>query len=184
MTPIARESRTEALVGLAVVLISIAFVLFAWQRTGGGRGGMEVTALFPSANGIAVGTDVRIAGLRVGTVAAQRLDPQSFQAEVTLALPRNLRIPADSSAAVTTESLLGGSYISLIPGGATETMKDGDTILETQGAVDMMSLIGGVINRSGDAQAAAGAGAGSTVPSGDEPLPGEAGAAPADEPTP
>lgn len=144
-----REHRTEALVGLVVVLVALAFVLIAWSRTGGGRGGMEVTALFPSANGIAVGTDVRVSGLRVGAVSAQRLDPQSLQAEVTLALNEDLRIPADSSAAVATESLLGGSYINLIPGGAAEPMKGGDVILETQGAVDMMGLIGGVINGTG-----------------------------------
>lgn len=147
------ESRTEALVGLAVVLIAAVFIAIAWQRTGGGRGGMEVKALFPSANGIAVGTDVRVAGLKVGSVAAQRLDPQGFQAEVTLALDDGLRIPADSSAAITTESLLGGSYIALIPGGATAPLKDGDVIVDTQGAVDMMSLIGGVINGRGGASA-------------------------------
>ena len=154
----ADESRTEALAGLAIVVVSILFVLLAWQRTGGGWGGsdgMRVTALFPSANGIAVGTDVRIAGLKVGEVAAQRLDPQSFQAEVTLALREGLKIPADSSAAIQTEGLLGGSHVALLPGGAAEPMKNGDTIIETQGAVDMMSLIGGVINRSGDAGAAA-----------------------------
>lgn len=159
-----RESRTEALVGLAVVLVALAFVLLAWQRTGGGRGGgIEVTALFPSANGIAVGTDVRVAGLRVGSVAAQRLDPQSLQAEVTLALQDDLRIPADSSAAIATESLLGGSYIQLVPGGAAEPMKDGDVILETQGAVDMMGLIGGMIN---------GTGRGATPPQAPAPEPG------------
>ncbi len=145
----ARESRTEALVGFIVVLVALAFVLFAWSRTGGGRGGMEVTAVFPSASGIAVGTDVRVAGLRVGAVSAQRLDPKSLQAEVTLSLHDDLRVPADSSAAITSEGLLGGSYVQLIPGGAAEPMKAGDVILETQGAVDMMSLIGGVINGSG-----------------------------------
>lgn len=151
-----RETRTEALVGLIVVLVAIAFVLFAWQRTGGGEaGGTRVTALFPSANGIAVGTDVRVAGQKVGTVAAHRLDPTSFQAELTLALQEGLRMPADSSAAITAESLLGGSYVSLTPGGATEFLKTGDVIVDTQGAVDMMGLIGGVINRSGETPAAA-----------------------------
>ena len=163
MKPSFRENRTEALVGLAVVLLGLAFVLFAWQRTGGGQGGMQVTALFPSANGIAVGTDVRVAGLRVGSVAAQRLDPQSFQAEVTLALQDGLKIPADSSAAISTESLLGGSYVALIPGGDTVPLKDGDVIAETQGAVDMMSIIGGVINRSGEGAPAESAPAGETM---------------------
>lgn len=168
-----------------MVLVSLAFLLLAWQRTGGGEGGMRVTALFPSANGVVVGTDVRVAGLKVGQVADQRLDPQSFQAEVTLALREGLKIPADSSAAITTESLLGGSYIALVPGGAPTSLKDGDVIIETQGSVDMMSLIGGVINGSGRDAAvpAAGGTFESTLPADEEPLPGEPGA-PSTEPTP
>lgn len=178
------HSRAEALVGLAVVLVAAAFLLFAWQRTGGGAGhGMRVTALFPSANGISVGTDVRVAGLKVGQVAAQRLDPKSYQAEVVLALNGDLRIPADSSAAIATDGLLGGSHVSLLPGGATAVMKNGDVIVDTQGAVDMMSLIGGVINRGGGGGAAAEpAGSGTMDEAADAPLPGEDGAAQA--PTP
>jgi phospholipid/cholesterol/gamma-HCH transport system substrate-binding protein len=89
-----------------------------------------------------------VAGLRVGSVADHKLETQSYQAEVTLALDRGVPIPADSSAAITSESLLGGSFVSLIPGGSQTPLKDGDTILETQGSVDMMGLVGSVINRS------------------------------------
>jgi len=149
MKPAVREHLVEAGVGLAVVLAAIAFVLFAAGRTGGpGGDAIRVKALFPAANGIAVGTDVRVAGLRIGSVADQRLDPQSYQAEVTLALDRNVPIPSDSSAAITSESLLGGSFVALIPGGSETALKDGDTILDTQGSVDMMSLVGSVINRT------------------------------------
>ncbi|HEX8401587.1 MAG TPA: outer membrane lipid asymmetry maintenance protein MlaD [Allosphingosinicella sp.] len=151
MSPAVREHLVEAAVGLAVVLAALWFVIFAIGRTGGGAGGedIRVKALFPAANGVSVGTDVRIAGLKVGSVAAQRLEPQSYQAEVTLTLDRGLAIPSDSSAAITSESLLGGSYVALIPGGSPTPLKSGDTILETQGSVDMMSLVGSVINRSG-----------------------------------
>jgi phospholipid/cholesterol/gamma-HCH transport system substrate-binding protein len=151
MRPAVREHLVEAAVGLAVVLAALWFVIFAIGRTGGGTGGedIQVKALFPAANGVSVGTDVRIAGLKVGSVAAQRLEPQSYQAEVTLMLDRGLAIPSDSSAAITSESLLGGSYVALIPGGSPTPLKSGDTILETQGSVDMMSLVGSVINRSG-----------------------------------
>jgi phospholipid/cholesterol/gamma-HCH transport system substrate-binding protein len=126
------------------------FILFAWNRTGGGiDDSLRVKALFPSANGVSVGTDVRVAGLKVGSVAAQRLDPQSYQAEVTLALNDHLKIPSDSTAAITTEGLLGGTYISLLPGGSETPLKNGDVIVDTQGSVDMMGLIGSFINRSG-----------------------------------
>ena len=145
-----RAHLVEAGIGLAVVLAAIAFVLVAAARTGGAGGGdaIRVTALFPAANGISVGTDVRIAGLKVGSVAAQKLEPQSYQAEVTLALDPTVPIPADSSAAITSESLLGGSFVALIPGGSPTPLKEGDTILDTQGSVDMMSLVGSVINRT------------------------------------
>ena len=150
MRGLLRDNLLEAAVGLLVVLLAGWFILFAWNRTGGGaRDSIQVKAMFPAANGVSVGTDVRVAGLKVGSVAAQRLDPASYQAEVTLALNRSVNIPSDSSAAITAEGLLGGTYIALQPGGAPTRLKDGDTILDTQGSVDMMSLIGGMINRSG-----------------------------------
>jgi phospholipid/cholesterol/gamma-HCH transport system substrate-binding protein len=150
MKSIARAHLIEAGVGLLVVLAALWFVLSAIDRTGGSAGNtIRVKALFPAVAGVSVGTDVRVAGLKVGTVAEQRLDPQSYQAEMTLALDRTVPIPSDSSAAITSESLLGGSYVALLPGGAQTPLKNGDIILETQGSVDMMSLVGSVINRSG-----------------------------------
>lgn len=150
MTGPVRENVFEAVIGLLVVAVAAWFILFAWNRTGGGiDDSFRVKALFPSANGVSVGTDVRVAGLKVGSVAAQRLDPQSYQAEVTLALNDHLQIPSDSTAAITTEGLLGGTYISLLPGGSETPLKNGDVIVDTQGSVDMMGLIGSFINRSG-----------------------------------
>jgi phospholipid/cholesterol/gamma-HCH transport system substrate-binding protein len=153
MRGVLRDNLLEALVGLLVVLLAIWFVVFAWQRTGGELDdSIRVNALFPAANGVSIGTDVRIAGLKVGEVAAQRLDPQSYQAQVTLALNEDVRIPSDSSAAITSEGLLGGTYIALLPGGSQTPLRNGDTIIDTQGSVDMMSLVGSLINRSGGEQ--------------------------------
>ena len=151
MNSLLKENLVEALIGLLVVLIAAFFVVFAWQRTGGGnmRDALHVTALFPNASGVNIGTDVRIAGLRVGTVSGHRLDPQSYQAELTLALDPKTKVPADSSAAITSEGLLGGTYIALMPGGDPTPLKDGDTIVDTQGAMDLMGLVGQFINKSG-----------------------------------
>ena len=151
MSSLVKENIAEALIGLLVVALGVWFFVFAWQRTGGGERGntMHVTALFPNATGISVGSDVRVAGLKIGTVSAQRLDPQSYQAEVTLALEPTTKLPADSSAAITSEGLLGGSYIAMLPGGDPTPLKNGDTIIDTQGAVDLMGMVGSFINRSG-----------------------------------
>jgi phospholipid/cholesterol/gamma-HCH transport system substrate-binding protein len=150
MRGLLRLNLIEAVIGVAVVALAVWFILFAWNRTGGGlEDSFRVKALFPAANGVSVGTDVRVAGLRVGQVTAQRLDPQSYQAEVTLAIDEKVKIPSDSSAAITAEGLLGGTYIALLPGGAPTPLKEGDIIFETQGSVDMLGLIGSVINRTG-----------------------------------
>lgn len=151
-----RENLFEALVGLLVVALAAWFVFFAWGRTGGSfEDRIRVTALFPAVNGVAVGTDVRVAGLKVGTVASQRLNPDTYQAEITLAIDEDVRIPSDSSAAVTTEGLLGGTYVALLPGGSDQPLKDGDAIFDTQGSLDMIGLLGSLINNSGGRTAAA-----------------------------
>lgn len=148
----ASERTIEALAGLGVVVAAGLFLAHALDRSGGalaGAGRYELTARFPSIAGVAPGTDVRIAGLTVGTVGEARLDPATWQAVVTLRLNRDVRLPADSSAAVSQEGLLGGSFVALIPGGDTELLRPGDEITDTQGATDLMALVGQVVNRSG-----------------------------------
>jgi phospholipid/cholesterol/gamma-HCH transport system substrate-binding protein len=154
------EHAAEALIGLLVVIIAGLFVWFAWNRTGGGAkaGAIHVVALFPNAGGVNLGTDVRVAGLKVGNVVDQKLDPQTFQVRTTLAIDPTVKIPADSSAAITSEGLLGANYIQLQPGGDTTPLKDGDTISDTQGAVDLMGMVGQFINRSSSSSSASSAG--------------------------
>lgn len=151
MKSLLKENGVEALIGLLVVLFAGWFVLFAYRQTGGGVGaGMtRVTALFPNATGLSEGTDVRIAGLKIGSVAERHLDPQSFQVAVTMALDPVIKVPSDSSASITSEGLLGGTFIALSPGGSPTPLKNGDTIVDTQGSIDLMGLVGQFINKSG-----------------------------------
>jgi phospholipid/cholesterol/gamma-HCH transport system substrate-binding protein len=150
MTGILKEHVAEALAGLLVLLVAGWFLAFAWGRTGGSTtDSYHLTARFPNATGINIGSDIRVSGMKVGTVVAQKLDPATYQAVLTLAVDSGVKLPADSSAAITSEGLLGGSYIALIPGGDTETLRPGDEITDTQGSTDLMGLIGSFINRSG-----------------------------------
>jgi phospholipid/cholesterol/gamma-HCH transport system substrate-binding protein len=152
MRSLFRENIGEALVGLFVVAFAAWFVMFAWDKTGGGEraGAIRVSALFPNSTGINVGSEVRVAGIKVGTVTEQQLDPQSFQVKTTLALDPAVKLPADSSAAITSEGFLGATFISLIPGGDPVPLKNGDTIADTQGAMDLMGMVGQFINKSGE----------------------------------
>lgn len=166
MRSLFKENVIEALIGAIVLLLGVWFVAFAYGRTE--RGGMDdaytISARFPNASGVSVGTDVRVSGLKVGTVVAQDLDPQTFQALVRLQIDRKVKLPLDSSAAITSEGILGGNYIALAPGGDTEVLREGDEITDTQGSVDLMSLIGSVINRTGETKADESGEEGETTP--------------------
>jgi phospholipid/cholesterol/gamma-HCH transport system substrate-binding protein len=149
MKTMVKENGVEALIGFVVVAVAVLFALFAWGRTGGGGAAdaIHVSAMFPNASGVTVGTDVRVAGLKIGSVTEQKLDAASYQVAITLAIDPSVKLPSDSSAAITSEGLLGGTFISLQPGGSTEMLKDGSVIVDTQGSVDLMGLIGSFINK-------------------------------------
>lgn len=150
MRALFKDNVVEALVGLLVVVVAAWFVGAAYARTSvGGGSGYLLSARFPNATGINVGTDVRVSGIKIGKVETQRLDPKTFQAVVQLRVTGDVRFPTDSSAAITSEGILGGSYVALSPGGDTTMLNPGDEIVDTQGAQDLMGLMGSIINRSG-----------------------------------
>ncbi|MBC7506785.1 MAG: outer membrane lipid asymmetry maintenance protein MlaD [Sandarakinorhabdus sp.] len=156
MRTLFKDNIVEALIGLLVVIVAIGFVVFAYNRTQAGStaDGYVLKARFTNVAGVSPGTDVRMAGIRIGKVAGQALDPASFQAVLDLSIDKGLKLPTDSSAAITTEGLLGGTFIALTPGGEETTLKAGEEITETSGATDLMALIGGFVNKSsGDAPA-------------------------------
>lgn len=165
MRTLLKDNVIEALVGLVVLLVAVGFVVFAYQRTNAGTaGGYTIAARFPNVTGVSAGTDVRVSGMKVGTVTASRLDEKTFQAVLDLSIDPRVKLPLDSSAAITSEGLLGGTYISLTPGGDPATLKPGDEITDTQGATDLMGLIGGYINGTGKPASAADAAAPAAAP--------------------
>ena len=137
------ENTTEVLAGGAVLAVAIGFLAFAAQGIGlGGSGGTyDLTASFQSAEGIKVGTDVRLAGVKVGTISKLDLNPQTFYADATLTLRDAVQLPQDSAALVSSEGLLGGNYVELRPGGAVEILEPGSEIEDTQGSVSLIGLL-------------------------------------------
>jgi phospholipid/cholesterol/gamma-HCH transport system substrate-binding protein len=138
-----KSNALETLVGAAVIALAVAFFAFAWKTAGhgGAGGGYHVTADFDNASGVSVGSDVRIAGIKVGSVIGQTLNPANFQARIDMLINRDVQIADDSSAKIASEGLLGSNFISLEPGGSETKLADGDAISYTQGAIDVWSLI-------------------------------------------
>ena len=137
------KNMVETVVGAIVLGIAIIFAVFLcrFSDVGFGTGQYTVDAKFRSAEGITVGTDVRLAGVKIGSVSNLSLDPQTFQAIARLSIKPEYQMPDDSAAIISSEGLLGGSFVEILPGGSYELMEDGSEFSETQGAVSFISLL-------------------------------------------
>jgi len=145
-----QSNLVETLIGALVVVIAGVFLYYGYSTSGmRSTAGYHVTAAFDRVDGLANGSDVRLSGIKVGTVVDQRIDQQTYQAVVTLSLAQDVKIPDDSSAKITSEGLLGSNYISLAPGGSTDYLRDGGEIMFTQGSVDLMGLVGQALFSTG-----------------------------------
>lgn len=134
----------EIALGAAVVVTAAAFLAYALKTTGTALtsgGAYPLHASFRSAEGVRPGTEVRLAGVKIGTVTALRLDAQSFRAELAVAIDEGVELPADSTIQVASEGLLGGSFIEILPGGAFESLQPGDMFQDTQSAVSLVTLL-------------------------------------------
>ena len=148
-----QNSIVETLIGAVVIAVAAVFLFFAYSSTGSAPvSGYQVTAKFNRVDGVNVGTDVRLSGIKVGTVQKMRLDPKSYIAVVTLSLENSVSLPEDSSVRITSEGLLGSNYLSIEPGGAMEKIKPGGEIENTQGAIDLIGLLGKAVFSGGDSK--------------------------------
>ena len=140
---ILRENASEVIVGAVVLIFAAGFLTYAAQATGFGRGdgSFTLTASFRSIEGVTVGTDVKLAGVKIGTVTATALNPATYRADTVFSLNSAVPIPDDSTAVVASEGLLGGNYIELVPGGSMDNLADGAEIVDTQGAVSLLDLL-------------------------------------------
>lgn len=153
-----RESLFETLIGFLVVAVAGAFLVFSLQQRSDAApsGGYTLTAKFNKIDGISAGSDVRLAGVKVGTVTGVQLDPTTYKAVVTLTMPNNIEVPDDSTAQVQSDGLLGGAYVGIMVGGSFDYIPKGGTIEFTRGSVDLLTVLSEVAgsaagNNKGDA---------------------------------
>ncbi len=153
----------ETAIGFLVLVLAAAFLTWSLNVARAGRlgDGYQVSARFGDVGGLQPGAKVSLAGVKVGSVSTVRVDPKTFMAVVQLSLDGDVHVPADSTAKVTSDGLLGGAHIALTPGGAQDDLKSGGEIANTQGSVDLFGLIGQIIRprsaNSASADAASGA---------------------------
>jgi phospholipid/cholesterol/gamma-HCH transport system substrate-binding protein len=135
--------RVEVAAGGVVVAVALGFLAWAGQTAGwGGQGDTyPLTASFRAVDGISVGSDVRLGGVKIGTITDLALNPQTFFADATIAVDRAIQLPTDSAILISSEGLLGGNYVEIVPGGMPDVLAPGDEIEDTQGSVSLVNLL-------------------------------------------
>lgn len=140
-----KKNSIETLLGLFVIIVAGLFVVYAGQRIDARpEQGYALSAVFMKSGGLQSGSDVRISGIKVGSVTEIELTPD-YTARVTMNIKKSIPIPADSVAAVVTDGLMGGSLLSIEPGKSTNLLKDGDKISNTRDFRSMENIISDVI---------------------------------------
>ncbi len=137
------NNTVETIIGAIVVVVAATFLYFAYTTTSSGSlSGYEIMAKMPRVDGLAVGTDVRLSGIKIGAVDELALDPKTYLVTLHMNIRKDIPIPDDSSLMVTSSGILGGSYLSITPGGSDKMLAEGGAITNVQGSVDVMGLVG------------------------------------------
>ena len=136
----------ETIMGAVVLLVAGFFLVFAYTHADLKQvKGYTVSAQFVSSGGVTVGADVRINGIKVGTVASLALDPQSYNAVLKMTIRPDIRLPADTVASIGSEGLLGGLYVRLDPGKDPRLLADNDALTRTKEHKSIEQMVGDLI---------------------------------------
>jgi len=138
-----RRNLIETVLGGVVLLVAALFLVFAYSNASLRTvNGYELTAKFDRVDGLNQGSDVKVSGIKVGTILSQHIDPQSYLAVVRFTVDPSIKLPVDSAAEVVSESLLGSKYLSLVPGADTKMLQPGQEVRFTQSPINLESLVG------------------------------------------
>ena len=174
-----RGNVIEAVMGAVVLVVAAVFLFFAYNTSRvSAASGYELFANFERVDGIREGSDVRISGIKVGSIVSEGLDPKTFLANVRLSIDPSVKLPDDTVAEIVSAGLLGDKYLSLVPGGSEKTIPPGGEIRYTQSSVSLEHMIGQMIFSAPGGQKG-----GEGQPQGGAPEPGGPTPAPA-SPTP
>lgn len=150
-----KSEKKELLAGASVFAFALCVFIFIGMHKGaGGRSADSylLSARFNRADGLVVGNDVRLAGVRIGKVVGEELDGH-YGVVATFSLPNAVLLPDDSGASIQSDGLLGSKFIELLPGGSEEMLADGDMLSFSEDALNLENLLDKVISVSKAARA-------------------------------
>lgn len=140
----------ETLIGAVVLVVAVVFLLFAYNKADvRAVSGYPLVAKFERADGVNIGSDVMLGGIKIGSVTGEHLDTTNYLAVLELSISNHVKLPDDSAIKIASNGLLGDRYLSIEPGGSDKMLASGQEIRFTQGSVDLTELIGKAIYSQG-----------------------------------
>ncbi len=136
-----RNNLLEAIIGAVVLIVAGLFLFYAYSSGQKSIQGYTILAKFDRIDGLNSGADIKVSGVKVGIVQKLDIDPNTYQATVAMTIRSNIKIPTDSSAEISSESLLGGKYIAIVPGGSEQFLVPNGLINHTQSSISFEGLI-------------------------------------------
>ena len=138
-----RHNYIETFVGAIVMIVAGWFFWSIYSNSNqAGIEGYKIIAQFDRIDGIIVGSDVKMSGVKIGVVNKLEINPKTYMAKATMVIKKEIELPVDSSAEIASESLLGGKYVAIVAGGSDEKIQENGQIQYTQSSLSFESMIG------------------------------------------
>ena len=119
----------ETLIGAVVLVVAVVFLLFAYNKADvRAVSGYPLVAKFERADGVNIGSDVMLGGIKIGSVTGEHLDTTNYLAVLELSISNNVKVPDDSAIKIASSGLLGDKYLSIQPGGSETMLAAGQEI--------------------------------------------------------
>ncbi len=141
-----RKKPVETIMGLVVLIIAVLFLAFAYRVSDlQVVQGYPLTAEFEKVGGLSIGSDVRINGIKVGTVTAQKLNQEDYLVTVTFSISSEIKLPKDSTVSIVSDGLIGDKFVKIEPGKSAEYMEAGDSFANTKDFKTLEDMVGQII---------------------------------------
>jgi phospholipid/cholesterol/gamma-HCH transport system substrate-binding protein len=141
-----RKKPVETIMGIVVLLVAVLFVVFAYRVSDlQVVKGYTVSAEFLKVGGLSIGSDVRINGIKVGTVTAQKLNNEDYTVNVQFSISADTLLPVDSTVMIMGDGLMGDKFVKIEPGTSKEYLKDGDKLTKTKDFKSLEDMVGEII---------------------------------------
>ena len=145
-----KYSLVETLMGFGVILVAILFLIFGFSLEKNiNSKNISISAIFENVTGLSVGDKVKISGITIGKIRNFKLEKDEFEVMVELEVDKEINIPDDSTAKISSSSLFGGKFLEIVTGSSETFLKDKSVIYDTQTSLSFTELIGKMIMSSG-----------------------------------